>query len=384
MPGEILGLIGRNGAGKSTLLKILSRITEPSTGRIELNGRVGSLLEVGTGFHQELTGRENIFLSGAILGMRRAEIKRHFDEIVAFAGIEEFIDTPVKRYSSGMYVRLGFAVAAHLEAEILLVDEVLAVGDFAFQRKCIGKMNDIAHGNGRTIIFVSHNTAAIEALCTSCALLKKGRVEMKSTPHEVLRRYLADQPGTFTGACSLVTHSGRRANSKAAMQSVALYADGAPSNGVVRMGSKLDIVVSYAYQRAVRPLLGVVVETVYGAPVFCVSARFSDDLIDCAPLSQGRIICSIDDLRLMPGGYTMDLYLGNSVEDFDVVFDAISFEIVAAYLDGSGRLAPSSMGPMFCTARWRVATDGADTGLSLTAEEAPTTNHVLPRGISYP
>ncbi|MFM9161208.1 MAG: ABC transporter ATP-binding protein, partial [Dolichospermum sp.] len=162
--GEVVGIIGRNGAGKSTLLKILSRITEPTTGKIEINGRVASLLEVGTGFHPELTGRENIYLNGAILGMSREEIKRKFDEIVAFAEVEKFLDTPVKRYSSGMYVRLAFAVAAHLEPEILVVDEVLAVGDIAFQKKCLGKMQDVAQ-EGRTVLFVSHNLSAVRILC---------------------------------------------------------------------------------------------------------------------------------------------------------------------------------------------------------------------------
>ncbi|MGC1272202.1 MAG: ABC transporter ATP-binding protein [Planctomycetaceae bacterium] len=173
-PGEVVGIIGRNGAGKSTLLKILSRITEPTTGRVRLRGRLASLLEVGTGFHPELTGRENIYLNGAVLGMTRAEIKRKFDEIVAFAEVEQFLDTPVKRYSSGMYVRLAFAVAAHLEPEILVVDEVLAVGDAEFQKKCLGKMKDVA-GEGRTVLFVSHNMNAIESLCSTALLLQRGR-----------------------------------------------------------------------------------------------------------------------------------------------------------------------------------------------------------------
>jgi lipopolysaccharide transport system ATP-binding protein len=175
--GEVVGIIGRNGAGKSTLLKILSRITEPTKGRITLDGRVASLLEVGTGFHPELTGRENIFLNGAILGMRKEEIKSKFDEIVAFAEIEKFLDTPVKRYSSGMYVRLAFAVAAHLEPEILIVDEVLAVGDAQFQAKCLGKMQDVARGGGRTVLFVSHNMGAVQSLCSRVILLQKGSVE---------------------------------------------------------------------------------------------------------------------------------------------------------------------------------------------------------------
>src|SRR6266480_2028497 len=188
--GEVVGIIGRNGAGKSTLLKILSRITEPTTGRVRIRGRVASLLEVGTGFHPELTGRENVFLNGAILGMSREEIKRKFDEIVAFAEVEQFLDTPVKRYSSGMYVRLAFAVAAHLEPEILIVDEVLAVGDYEFQRRCLGKMNEVAHC-GRTVLFVSHNMTAIEELCSQSILLKNGHIERSGATHQVVAHYLS-------------------------------------------------------------------------------------------------------------------------------------------------------------------------------------------------
>src|SRR5947209_2384927 len=187
--GEVVGIIGRNGAGKSLLLKILSRITEPTKGRIRIKGRVASLLEVGTGFHQELTGRENIFLNGAILGMTHAEIKRKFDEIVAFAEVERFLDTPVKRYSSGMYVRLAFAVAAHLEPEILIVDEVLAVGDIEFQRKCQGKMDDVA-SHGRTVLLVSHNTAAVLSLCTRVLYLGNGEVRSDGKTEEVVSHYL--------------------------------------------------------------------------------------------------------------------------------------------------------------------------------------------------
>ncbi len=194
--GQALGIIGRNGAGKSTLLKILSRITEPSTGRIEINGRVASLLEVGTGFHPELTGRENIFLNGAILGMSRAEIKRKFDEIVDFSGVEKFLDTPVKRYSSGMYVRLAFAVAAHLEPEILVVDEVLAVGDAEFQKKCLGKMNEVSREGGRTVLFVSHDINAIAQLCTKSLLLKSGNVELYADTPAVVSQYLSAQRST--------------------------------------------------------------------------------------------------------------------------------------------------------------------------------------------
>ena len=194
-PGEVVGIIGRNGAGKSTLLKILSRITDPTRGRIRIRGRVASLLEVGTGFHQELTGRENIFLNGAILGMSRVEIRQKFDEIVAFSGVEKFIDTPVKRYSSGMYVRLAFAVAAHLEPEILIVDEVLAVGDAEFQKKCLDKMDE-AGNTGRTILFVSHNMQAITRLCSRCILLENGRVRMDGPSSRVASAYLTSGFGT--------------------------------------------------------------------------------------------------------------------------------------------------------------------------------------------
>lgn len=201
--GEVLGIIGKNGAGKSTLLKILSRITEPTSGIIEINGRVSSLLEVGTGFHPELTGRENIFLNGAILGMRKKEIEQKFDEIVNFAEIEKFLDTPVKRYSSGMYVRLAFAVAAHLEPKVLLVDEVLAVGDIAFQKKCLGKMEDVAKG-GRTILFVSHNMGAIRSLCNNAIWLDNGRIIKKGITDEVVRDYEETQLKHLDGLSCIV------------------------------------------------------------------------------------------------------------------------------------------------------------------------------------
>jgi len=190
-PGEVVGIVGRNGAGKSTLLKVISRITEPTAGRVTLRGRVASLLEVGTGFHPDLTGRENIFLNGAILGMNKQEIRAKFDEIVAFAAIEQFLDTPVKRYSSGMYVRLAFAVAAHLEPEILILDEVLAVGDAEFQRKCLGKMNDVAHRGGRTVLFVSHNLASVQQLCDRAIVLQQGRVVHDTDAASGVAAYLA-------------------------------------------------------------------------------------------------------------------------------------------------------------------------------------------------
>ncbi len=215
--GECVGIIGRNGAGKSTLLKILSRITEPTTGRVELNGRVASLLEVGTGFHPELTGRENIYLNGAILGMSQAEIKRKFDEIVDFAEVEKFLDTPVKRYSSGMYVRLAFAVAAHLEPEILVVDEVLAVGDAAFQKKCLGKMGDVATKEGRTVLFVSHNMGAVNQLCQSVIWIDSGQFKASGQANYITEKYLAS---SYQGEAS--KHFQVDPNKKAQIKSVRL------------------------------------------------------------------------------------------------------------------------------------------------------------------
>ncbi|MCD6051701.1 MAG: transporter related [Verrucomicrobia bacterium] len=211
-PGEVVGIIGRNGAGKSTLLKLLSQITEPTTGEIRLRGRVASLLEVGTGFHPELTGRENVFLNGAILGMTQAEIRKKFDEIVDFAGIEKFLDTPVKRYSSGMYVRLAFAVAAHLEPEILIVDEVLAVGDSAFQRKCLGKMQDVS-ARGRTVLFVSHNMAAVTRLCQRAILMQDGKVVMEGPHQKVVPAYLH---GGFSTMSEKAWPPGKRPGSSSA------------------------------------------------------------------------------------------------------------------------------------------------------------------------
>ena len=204
--GEIVGLIGKNGAGKSTLLKLISRITEPTKGRITLRGRIASLLEVGTGFHPELTGRENIFLNGAILGMKRWEIQAKFDEIVEFAEVGSFLDTPVKRYSSGMFVRLAFAVAAHLEPEILLIDEVLAVGDAGFQQKCLGKMGEVASEGGRTIFFVSHNLTAIRALCTRAVLIEDGTAKLSGAPEEVITQYLAATTPTNEGEAGRIVY----------------------------------------------------------------------------------------------------------------------------------------------------------------------------------
>jgi lipopolysaccharide transport system ATP-binding protein len=241
--GSVVGIIGRNGAGKSTLLKILSRITEPTSGRAELRGRVGSLLEVGTGFHQELTGRDNVFLSGAILGMRRSEILRKFDEIVSFADIDQFIDTPVKRYSSGMKVRLGFAVAAFLEPEILFIDEVLAVGDAEFQKKCLGKMSEIGAG-GRTVIFVSHSMPAILRLCDRGILLDRGRVVVDGPTHEAVRRYLESGPGRTTSR-DWIDRAGAPGDEVARLRSVRVIPADGGSAEEVDIRRPVDVEVEY-------------------------------------------------------------------------------------------------------------------------------------------
>src|SRR5688572_24896002 len=239
--GEVLGLVGRNGAGKSTLLKVLSRITEPTEGRAILRGRVGSLLEVGTGFHGELSGRENIYLNGAILGMKRTEIDRQFDRIVAFAEVEPFVDTAAKHYSSGMYLRLAFAVAAHLEPEILLVDEVLAVGDTAFQKRCLGKIGEVAQ-QGRTVIFVSHNLSAVERLCDSALLLDHGRLVYQGATADAIERYLQAGPG----AQGLLTEAARRpGRGRVRLTRIQVFCDGRPAVHLTS-GSCVQLLLDYA------------------------------------------------------------------------------------------------------------------------------------------
>jgi lipopolysaccharide transport system ATP-binding protein len=354
MPGEVLGLIGRNGAGKSTLLKLLSRITEPSAGRAEIYGRVGSLLEVGTGFHLELTGRENIYLSGAILGMRHAEIQRKFDEIVAFAEVEKFVDTPVKHYSSGMHVRLGFSVAAHLEPEILLVDEVLAVGDAAFQKKCLGKMSDVARA-GRTIIFVSHNMASIESLCSSCLLIGSGRLEAQGEPAQIVMRYMVSELRAHGGIQSLVNHSGRRGDSIPMAMSMRLLSEGDGPTDVVRMGAPFRATVEFSAPHPIRPILGITLKTAEGMPLFGVSNRWTNQGVNRQPVPGGTVTCAFERLPLMPGTYLIDLYFGDFGDpsrDLDIIRDAISFEVVPADLLGTGMLPRPVDGPVFWPATW--------------------------------
>ena len=355
--GEVVGLIGRNGAGKSTLLKILSRITEPTTGRIDLYGRVGSLLEVGTGFHQELTGRENVFLNGAILGMQRAEIAAKFDEIVAFAEVERFIDMPVKRYSSGMYLRLAFSVAAFLESEILLVDEVLAVGDATFQKRCLGKMRDISAG-GRTVIFVSHNMAAIESLCTRCLMISQGNLLADGTPHQVISQYMATDLASQTTCSDLRSHPNRRGGMKPVMQRVTLLSENGEPVSSIRMGDSLSVQVEFTCPGyRVRPNLEVSIKNSFGVTVFNASNRVITQYQFKDSMENGSIICNLPQLPLVAGLYSIDLFFGEEYQNHDAIYDAISFEVTPADVFGSGQIPTANEGTIFWPATWNIRTE---------------------------
>lgn len=356
-PGQAVGIIGRNGAGKSTLMKVLSRITEPTAGRIELRGRIGSLLEVGTGFHPELTGRENIFLNGSILGMTRREIERTFDDIVAFAEVERFLDTPVKRYSSGMYVRLAFAVAAHLEPEILLVDEVLAVGDVAFQKKCLGKMGEVSR-SGRTVLLVSHQLAAVESLCTRCLLFEGGRLEFDGDTRTALQRYQTRDASATAARSDLRQHQGRSKGYVPTMTEVSLGGSAAAGSGI-RMGDPLEIRVRFDASMPLRPVLGVVVKTSMGLPLFGINNRLvpAYQFEECT--ATGMIACRFDSLPLMPGSYQIDLFFGDQFRDVDAVREAISFDVLPADVFGSGKLPGTEAGPFCLPASWTLDSESA-------------------------
>jgi lipopolysaccharide transport system ATP-binding protein len=308
--GQVLGLLGRNGAGKSTLLKVISRITTPTAGEIELRGRVGSLLEVGTGFHPELTGRENIFLNGAILGMSRAEIRRKIDEIVAFAEMETFLSTPVKHYSVGMYMRLAFAVAAHLDTEILIVDEVLAVGDARFQQKCLGKIGEAAR-SGRTVLFVSHNLEITRQLCDRCVLLEQGRVIGEGEPAGVIDQYLSlSGIRSMPGEPIELDHVPHEGTGAARMASVT-YAG--PDGGAPVSGGSLELEIAVDAAEALTvPSLGLTVTSESGLLLVNVDSAVSGDAV---ALDAGRttVLLSIPALHLAPGRYRVGLRLADPV-----------------------------------------------------------------------
>lgn len=320
--GDVVGIIGRNGAGKSTLLKILSRITEPSKGRVSIEGRVASLLEVGTGFHPELTGRENIFLNGAILGMTRAEIRRKFDEIVAFSEIERFLDTPVKRYSSGMYVRLAFAIAAHLEPEIIVIDEVLAVGDAEFRKKCLGKMNDLATGDGRTVLFVSHDISAITTLTHRCLLLRQGQIQFDGPTSEATALYMSDrqQAGHYINSDT----------SKPFPRIESVEVKTSETGEVQASGKPMEIKITIAHPQPIR-----------GA---CLSFQIINQLQQpathhwvydadqpmCRTSGTTTLICSLPKMRLNVGNYALRVYFSEPPggETFETLDSICPFEVV--------------------------------------------------------
>jgi len=353
--GEVMGIVGRNGAGKSTLLKLVSRITEPTIGRIRLRGRVASLLEVGTGFHPELTGRENIFLNGAILGMTKSEIRAKFDEIVAFAEVERFLDTPVKHYSSGMYVRLAFAVAAHLEPEILIVDEVLAVGDSQFQQKCMGKMRDVANNSGRTVLFVSHNLAAVEYLCSSAVLLREGRLVAQGTPQEVLEHYRST--GTKGSADSMANGIARRPPWATPVISATSLTTRAGTPGEsFDIGDSMRIQVSFAAKDGAvvtAPCLGIVIKNNLNVAVAAVNMRMTGS-VEPRRLASGAITCDLPEVLLIPGRYSVDIWLGDGAEDIDMLEGCLEFEVDATDFYGSGVPPFAHLGCLVLKPQWRL------------------------------
>ena len=329
--GEVVGIIGRNGAGKTTLLKILSRITEPTEGRAIIPGRVGSLLEVGTGFHPELTGRENIYLNGAILGMKKTEIDHKFDEIVAFAEVEKFIDTPIKHYSSGMYVRLAFAVAAHLEPEILLIDEVLAVGDAPFQKKCLGKIGDVAKG-GRTVLFVSHNIGAIVSLCNRCILIDRGSVIQDGSASQVTALYLSSLYPTVEETSDL-NKVNRYGTGKARFTSVKLRPLGAngTSRPFLQPGQDLRIDLTIIAQAVVVGAnIALIIYDSSGYRLIDANTALQGSFLDLMAGQEAHIEFQLHNVLLKPGIYLLGLWLGRAnVEDIDGITYVKRFSVEA-------------------------------------------------------
>jgi lipopolysaccharide transport system ATP-binding protein len=338
--GEVVGIIGRNGAGKSTLLKILAHITEPSVGRVSLRGRVGSLLEVGTGFHPELTGRENIYLNGAILGMKKVEIERKFDEIVAFAEIERFLDTPVKHYSSGMYVRLAFAVAAHMEPEILLVDEVLAVGDVAFQKKCLGKMGQVA-GEGRTVLFVSHDMVAVRSLCKGVFLIESGKIIDTGNADEVISKYIMSANSQEKDDFVIRSNTkNREGDGKVIFREWWIEDDVFGKSRKTRSCQSSTFKVVYQSKLSV-PLVNVsltlTINNSYGQPVLSGATYFIDSDFRSIPQC-GIFSCHFDMLPLAPGTYILHLYCRVQDDVADRITNAGTFEVIAEDVYGTGKM----------------------------------------------
>ncbi len=335
--GEVLGVIGRNGAGKTTLLKILSRITEPTEGEARITGRVGSLLEVGAGFHSELTGKENIYLSGAILGMKKVEIDKKFDDIVAFAEIEKFLNTPVKRYSSGMYMRLAFAVAAHMDPEILLVDEVLAVGDAIFQTKCLAKMSDITR-QGRTVLFVSHNLGAVGSICRRGIVLDQGNIIFEGPIQESIQFYESEIFQKKYADKSLTERKDRSGTGDVKLVDFHLENEDGEKIERILNGNTVKLCFSYRTKReqgAEDVNLNIVVEREAGERVFQLGTRFTGRQIEHLP-HNGRIVCTIKRFPLAPGKYKLNLYLESEMNVSDYIIPLTYLDVVDGDFYGSG------------------------------------------------
>ena len=347
--GEVLGLIGGNGAGKSTLLKILAKITDPTSGRAEIRGRISSLLEVGTGFHQELSGRENVYLNGTILGMKKIEVDRKFDEIVDFSGVEKFIDTPVKRYSSGMKVRLAFAVAAFMEPEILLVDEVLAVGDAMFQKKSIGKMSEVSK-QGRTIIFVSHNMPAIANLCDRAILLDSGTVKLDTDPNSAITGYL-ESISNFSGTADFSKVPRLRGHSPI-IQKVKLFDKKGNFISSVQMGDSLTVHIYFSHSDKLKnPHFGLLFETLMGVKVFWLHSRIQKGTLPDLS-SSGVIECHIPRLPLTPGTYFISAGCGELKNQLDFIERGCQIQVIEADVFGTGKSLNPNISLVFVDAQW--------------------------------
>jgi lipopolysaccharide transport system ATP-binding protein len=354
--GEVLGIIGSNGAGKSTLLKILSRIVEPTCGRAEVRGKVGSLLEVGTGFDRELTGRENIYLSGAVLGMKKAEIDRRFDEIVEFSGVDKFIDTPVKRYSSGMFVRLAFGVAAHLEPEILIVDEVLAVGDAAFQNKCLGKMEEVRR-SGRTVLFVSHNLAAIENLCSLVMLLDSGKVRLQGDSRQLINCYLETVlPSTLKGV-PLAERTDRCGSG--AIRLTSFHVEDAQGNRLAAARSGMDIVFVFGFQcrdgeKPKNVDMGFSIGDGGNQLLFVLYSSYVRQAFETIP-AVGEFRCCVRRIPLSPGRYSVGARLTVGGEEADWPQNGVGYlEVENGDFYGTGKKGFEGSTPFLVTGQWRV------------------------------
>lgn len=352
--GQVLGIIGRNGAGKSTLLKLLSRITYPTSGRMQISGRVASLLEVGTGFHEELTGRENIYLNGSILGMKKREIDKHLDSIVDFAGVEKFLDTPVKRYSSGMRLRLGFAVAAHLEPDVLLVDEVLAVGDAGFQKKCLGAMSNLNAG-GRTVLFVSHNLTAVENLCPRTIWIDKGSVREDGDSRKVIQSYLETFAEASCLQADLTMAENRKGSGEARFTRIEFMdASGRPVD-VIRSGEEIRIRLHYEVEKRIyEPHFGVEVYTNTGTLVTSINTWTTGFNLESLKPGRGYIDVRVDSLSLNPDRYYLSLWLASvGPKYYDQLELCLSLDVEAADVHQSGRSMAKYFGVVFMPCHWR-------------------------------